>query len=237
MVLGDLNMDMQNDEVKGKEANSALTDFCDRFCLSNEITEPTRVTEKSESLIDVILTSNPERYAKCGNLQLGVSDHDLVFAVRKNRIPKPKPRNIVYRSMKRFNEDAYLEDLNKVPWDTAFVHEHTDDVWDHWYNSYGDVIDEHAPLKSRRIRGNQLPWITPSLKREISRRNRLFKIHRKNPSQVSWEVYKKQRNKVTSLKRKSMKSFCTDAAVNTKHHSEFWTKMKPLLPSKGRKQS
>ena len=29
-----------------------------------------------------------------------------------------------------------------------------------------------------------------------------------------------------------MKAFCMDASVNTKHHGEFWSKMKPLLPGK-----
>ena len=32
-------------------------------------------------------------------------------------------------------------------------------------------------------------------------------------------------------------TFCVDASVNTKHHGEFWSKMKPLLPSKNKKQS
>ena len=34
-----------------------------------------------------------------------------------------------------------------------------------------------------------------------------------------------------------MKIFCMDASINSKHHGEFWSKMKPLLPSKDRKQS
>ena len=29
-----------------------------------------------------------------------------------------------------------------------------------------------------------------------------------------------------------MQAFCMDASVNTKHHGEFWSKMKPLLPGK-----
>ena len=36
----------------------------------------------------------------------------------------------------------------------------------------------------------------------------MFKRHKKNPSPFTWEAYKKQRNKVTSLKRKGVKTFC-----------------------------
>ena len=98
-------------------------------------------------------------------------------------------------------------------------------------------LDKHAPVKSKCIRGDQLPWITPHLQREISYRNRLFKLHKKNPTQVSWELFRKQRNKVTSLKRKGMKVFCIDACTNLKHHGEFWKKMKPLLPGKDKSKS
>ena len=76
-----------------------------------------------------------------------------------------------------------------------------DSLWHHWAKLYNEVLDKHAPLKKKRVRGDQLPWITPQLQREISRRNRLFKLHARNPTKISWEAFKKQRNKVTSLKR------------------------------------
>lgn len=129
--------------------------MCDRFCLFNQITEPTRVTEKSKSLIDVILASHPERFAVCRNLHLGVSDHDLVFAVRKQKIPRPKAREIEYRSMKNLIENELLEELRMVPWNSAYIFEDVDDLWDHWVKLYCQVLDKHAPLKKKRIRGDQ----------------------------------------------------------------------------------
>ena len=65
----------------------------------------------------------------------------------------------------------------------------------------------------------------------------MFKQHVKNPTKTSWEEFKKQRNKVRSLKRKGMKSFCMETSMNSKHHGEFWNKMRPLLPSRGMNQS
>ena len=237
ILIGDYNLDMLVDCDEGRKGNKELKDLCDRFCLFNQITEATRVTEKSKSLIDVILASHPERFATSGNLHLGVSDHDLVFTVRKQKIPRQKAREIEYRSMKNLNEKELLEELEQVPWDSAYIFEDVDDLWNHWAKLYCDVLDKYAPLKKKRIRGDRLPWITPELQREISRRNRLFKKHAKNPTDSSWEEYRKQRNKVTALKRKGMTSFCIDASLNTKHHGEFWRKMKPLLPSKTKLQS
>ena len=237
LLIGDFNMDMLVREHVEESRHNSLKDFCDRFCLQNQINEPTRLTENTMSLLDVILSSHPERYATCGNLHLGVSDHDLVYAVRKNKLSRPKAREIEYRSMRHFNKDEFLDDLRNVPWGTAYIYEDVDDLWHHWAKLYNEVLDKHAPLKKKRVRGDQLPWITPQLQREISRRNRLFKLHARNPTKISWEAFKKQRNKVTSLKRKGMKLFCMEASTNTKHHGEFWRKMKPLLPGKGKTQS
>ena len=105
ILIGDYNLDMLVNEDEGRTENKALKDLCDRFCLFNQITEPTRVTEKNKSLIDVILVSHPECFATCGNLHLGVSDHDLVFAVRKQKILRPKAREIEKRSMRNLDEN------------------------------------------------------------------------------------------------------------------------------------
>ena len=43
-------------------------------------TQPTRVTETSKSLIDVIFTSNPAIIVDSGIVETHISDHFLVFA-------------------------------------------------------------------------------------------------------------------------------------------------------------
>ena len=113
------------------------------------------------------------------------------------------------------------------------MYDNADDVWGHWSTLFKDILDQHAPIKRKWVRGDQLPWITPQIQREIALRNKLFKRHRKDPSPSSWEAYTKQRNKVTSLKRKGVKTFCYDASTAAKHPGDFWKKMRPLLPNSG----
>lgn len=100
------------------------------FACRIRLAEPTRVTDKTKTLVDVILASHPERFATCGHLHLGASDHDLVFAVRKIKLAKLKAREIEYRSMRQLN-DGFLEDLSNVPWDTAYIYKDVADLWDH----------------------------------------------------------------------------------------------------------
>ena len=91
LLLGDFNMDMYENRDEGRFPDIRLVDFCNRFCLSNRINEPRRVTKTSKSLIDVLLTTHPEFYATIGSLHLGLSDHDSIFTVRKNKNSRPKP--------------------------------------------------------------------------------------------------------------------------------------------------
>ena len=94
-LLGDFNMDLYNNIAKRRAPNSRLVDFCERFCLVNNISEPTRVTSTTKSLIDVALTSNLERFSTSGTLQLGLSDHDFIYVVRKNKLPRLKPPRFI----------------------------------------------------------------------------------------------------------------------------------------------
>ena len=106
--------------------NALFKDFCERFCIGNQIREPTRVTEKTKTFIAVVLASHPERFAVCGNLQLGLSDNDLVYAIQKSKTPRPKAREFVYRSMTNFKES----ELGRVPWDSAYAFDNVNNLWD-----------------------------------------------------------------------------------------------------------
>jgi hypothetical protein len=81
-----------------------------------------------------------------------------------------------------------------------------------------------------KIANRQIPWITAHIRKEIRKRNQLYKKFRKNPSDIIWNKYRKQRNSVTSLKRKSIKDFCLKASLNKEKPGEFWKKLKPLFP-------
>ena len=79
MFIGDLNMNMLKSSDNPNGPNKDLTKFIEQFCLTNVIHEATRTTNYSKTLLDVVLTSHPERLAKSGTLQVGISDHDLIF--------------------------------------------------------------------------------------------------------------------------------------------------------------
>ena len=142
VVIGGLNFDLFSDHNDIKK----FKELCDQFQLTNSIETPTRVTESTATLLDLILSSHPDHYAKCGSLHLGISDHDLIYTVRKQRLPKPPPKQIYYQSMKNFDAELFIRDLKNVPWESAYIFENVDDIWSHWKGLYNEVLDLHAPI-------------------------------------------------------------------------------------------
>ena len=80
------------------------------------ITEPTRVTSISETLIDVIMTSNSALVADSGVVETHISDHYLVYAVLNFNALKPLPTCGISRSYKNYDSESFVNDLAQVPW-------------------------------------------------------------------------------------------------------------------------
>ena len=41
-------------------------------------------------------------------------------------------REFVYRGMKNFKGSEFLDDLGRVPWDSAYAFDDVNNLWDHW---------------------------------------------------------------------------------------------------------
>ena len=79
IIAGDLNCDM----LKTAHEAKALNDFCHCLNLTQLIDKPTRVTLRSLTLIDVMMTSNKDLIAGSGVLETYISDHFVVYCSLK----------------------------------------------------------------------------------------------------------------------------------------------------------
>ena len=97
-----------------------------------------------------------------------------------------------------------------------------DDVDDKLYafeQLYLDILDEHAPVKHTHLRGNQVPYMTE----EIRHCNKSWKVFMRDRTDCNYELYKRQRNKCTSLRRKAIKEhFKKKSERGRENPREFW---------------
>ena len=103
-LLGDINVDLLP-EVEAPSARK-LKDIFDVYGLHQLIAEPTRVTQFSQTLIDLCITNSPLSIVKSGVVQLSISDHALVYMTRKARYDRCGARIIQARCMKSFNQEG-----------------------------------------------------------------------------------------------------------------------------------
>ena len=129
------------------------------YGLSQLITEPTRVTLVSKTLIDLCITNSLVKVTNSGVVYLGISDHSLVFLTRKRQHYRNGPRVIKTRQFKHFNREKFLNDLNQLSWANVDLRSNPNDMWREWKEMFLGCVDEHAPLKLKRIRKKRSPWI------------------------------------------------------------------------------
>jgi exonuclease III len=102
IVMGDLNYDCFKPSDFEKLRNFENSDH-----LSQLITEPTRKTTTSSTIIDHIYTSKSVQVINSGVLNVTLSDHYPVFAVISGTKPQSKPIIIRKRCYNKFNIDNF----------------------------------------------------------------------------------------------------------------------------------
>ena len=233
ICTGDLNSDILHPQADKKEGR-CLLDVCDVYDLDSIINVPTRISKTRESCLDVILTNASALIKSSGVLEPGLSDHKLAYAVLNSKLLLPKADMVMKRSMKQFNQEAFIEDLSKVPFSTAYVFDDPEDVYWCWEKLYNQILDDHAPIisfKKSKTPGSQ--FITVDIRKVMRQRDRLKRKFNKSRSPDDWENYRKTRNKVVSMRRRAVKEHFAKLCEETYgNQRKFWTTISPYINSR-----
>ena len=108
VVLGDLNCDYLKEHCHNYRA---LKNFALEMNLEQLIKSPTRITDTTQSLIEVSLVLSPLLVRQSGVINISVSDHLPVYVELKLKSPKPIPQHVTLRSFKNFSPSLFTEDL------------------------------------------------------------------------------------------------------------------------------
>ena len=114
-LMGDMSCNM----ASMSDTNShLLSDIMDVYGLQQMINEPTRITDMTSTLIDLIYTNCPDKVISSGVCHVSISDHSVIYIYRKLAIGAvPKGRNtIMYRNFKNFNCDRFRSDIASINW-------------------------------------------------------------------------------------------------------------------------
>ena len=235
-VVGDINCNLLDTELTAQ--NRRLVDIMDIYQLKQIIKEPTRVTNNATSLIDLFITNNPHRIKTSGVIRVGISDHYVIYACTKASLCKLPPKIIESRSFKNYSKFAFQSDLFHAI-NSPYITEELDPnkMWENWKNVFSSIANKHAPLKTRKIRNKQTPWLTYEIKKQMNHRDYLKQKATQTKSRYLFQAYKTARNKTNKMidKAKSM-YFQQTIGCNNQNPKQLWKSVN-LIRGKGSKKT
>ena len=142
-------------------------------------------------------------------------------------------RTIETRNYKKIDNDKVLNNLVQQPWDSISLEPNPTAMWDAWKTLFMEIVDKHAPLKTKRISKKHSPWITYDLMRKIYKRNYLKKKAIIENNAASWEQYKQARNETNNaIKSAKRQYFLHNLELNKKNPSKTWKLINELSSRK-----
>jgi hypothetical protein len=227
VILGDFNINMYN--------RNDFSDCLDVNGLTNIIREAT-CFKGTPSMIDLIITNKPRRFTNTISVDTGLSDfHNLICTATKFHLPALKPITFKYRSYKNFKNELFLQDLSTIPYHVTEIFDDVDDSYWLWHELTMNVVNEHAPIKVRRIKGHRAPYMNGELRRAINVKHMLKRKFDRISTNKNWEKYRSQRNLVTKLRKKSINVYISNkcnSSGNSRNGREFYDTVKPLISCK-----
>ena len=127
----------------------------------------------------------------------------MVTTMKRTHVKRVQPTEIKYRSYKHFNEASFLADLEQI-----FLSKDLSNEPDPFYSftiDFENIVHKHAHSKSKVLRGNDAPFVTKQLRHGIRYRSKLRKIALKSKKKADMDVFHKQRNKCTTIRKESKK--------------------------------
>ncbi len=232
IILGDLNCNML--DTTSREFKS-LTEMTSELNLKKIIESPTRITDISQSLIDVILVSSPNTVRDSGVLNCTISDHLLVYVTLKLKPTKPAPTYITVRSYRNYDPELFAADLASKSERLLSVFSVNDineklKIFDEVLQT---TLDSHAPIKTLKVSGRPCPFVTPEIKELMSKRDRLHGLFLKTRSYSDWCNFKAARNAVkTELIKAQRNHVHNEVMKHKKNTGSLWKIIKDTVAYK-----
>ena len=159
--MGDFDIGINKDETIGHDKSDV---FCDTVNLTNLVKSNTCYTNNHKSTIDLFLTNKPRSFQFTG--ETGLSDyHRPITTFMKSYFSRLKPKVIHYRNFKRFDEQKFIDDIKNA--DFSFETDDPNENYSALTNTFSLIVEKHAPLKKKIVRGNHAPFITKDLRKAI----------------------------------------------------------------------
>ena len=224
-ILGDFNIDLKIPQLAW---NSIVTELG----LTQLITEHTRVTEESKTLIDHIYTNTVNKTTGAKVVRIGISDHYGIQCKYTNKVKEQRKKghtSIYYRCYKKFDANTFLADLSLLPFYQIYNFTEPNESLDLLCKMFLSVIDKHAPLKSKRVKHPDIPaWLTYDTIEAMH-------IRDKYKMENNFDEYRRQRNKVNDMVDRDKENYFNGLITDKRDTATIWRAINSITNSSSKK--
>jgi hypothetical protein len=163
-ICGDTNLD-----VLQYGSNTNTTDYVNllfSYGFIQTITNPTRISNNSATLIDHVLTNSTSSLLESVIITTKISDHFPIIHFRKNSKLNCKPKFIETRDFSQTNVDRFITNLNNVDWNPITTELNPQITYNNFSDLFFNLYDIHFPLQRIKLNRNCHrieKWITTGI--------------------------------------------------------------------------
>ena len=193
--------------LPAKPLDATAPDLFARFGFSQLLDIPTRITDNTLSLIDLIYIQNTDIVTCHGTLP-NIADHSGVFVSLdiKREIKKPQQKVIYdYKNVNIEDLKTYIKNYNFE----EILQARTEDQAKLYSEALCKVFQEFVPSRTITIKHNSPPWCNTYTRHLMRKKNRNYHISRKAALKYETEKQRNPNNEevITILKTKKQKVF------------------------------
>ena len=220
ILMGDYNINWRartSDQIK-------FENLLANFSIKQVINGVTHVGLANESCIDLVCKSNNIISHSCeiifNSMHNGITWHNFTYISIHNS-PNRAPRKIINkRNFKHIDMQMLVDDAMVMFEDDCNHDGDSVDIFTNLLESkITALVDKRAPFKRVRVRPTRKPWITNTLLKQITYKNRLFKASRNNASK--WPYYKEFRNNLLLNIQETKQRYYRKLINDSKPHEQW----------------
>ena len=120
--------------------------------------------------------------------------------------------------------------MSVAPFHVSDIFDDVDDMA--WFTSaiISDLIESHAPMRSKIIKHQSVPYMNGTLRKAIYTRNMARNDFKKYGGKYFWEQNRKHRNNVVAIRKKSISNYFSTNCAN--HDKKFWSTISLFISDK-----
>ena len=169
ILVGDFNYDLNKLEGAGE----SLFEMFTNEGFHQSVTEPTRITESSKTLIDHVY-SNTDSPPRTNIIMAGLSDHELTYTILPTRV-RHKKEFVTKRWFKPSDYDDVANLLEGVDWN-PMITMCADKAAEYLEGKIKNALDEVTPIKTKKVSIKKLnQWSTIGIRTSTKTSYMLYK--------------------------------------------------------------